>query len=530
MTSGLPLNTIQQGDCLGVMRCWPDNSVHCVVTSPPYWGLRDYGIEPSVWGGDAACEHEWGEQGKSNSRNRNKAPGGIHEDRKDGSMPVQLHPSTGCFCMKCGAWRGCYGLEPTPELFVEHTVTIFREVRRVLRDDGTLWLNLGDSYTSGGRATYGTFTPDSKQASHAAIKNSPRMSQPTGLKPKDMVGIPWRVAFALQADGWYLRQDIIWHKPNPMPDSVTDRCTKAHEYLFLMSKSPRYFYDAWAIKEPMAEASAERYGYAFGGTKSQALVEANKHGVGQRTRPVGAREPGAGRNKRSVWTIATAPFKEKHFATFPPELVRPCIRAGTSAKGCCPECGAPWKRVVEKRDTGRVQKMADGWDTGPGGHGTVHRDGREKGNAGVPVTESKTIGWRPTCKCYEPQWSERCDVLVEVLKEKARCRNTRKRERQDKAGSWRGRASRYAERWLMPREHAAFYAEPCLVFDPFGGSGTTGMVAAQEHRGYVMIERNPKYVEMARTTRLAAVETGVPAEESKAGQLSLFGSVPSVAK
>lgn len=262
--------TIRHGDCREVLRTLPDESVHCCVTSPPYFGLRDYGV------------------------------------------------------------AGQIGLEPTPEAFIAEMVEVFREVRRVLRGDGTLWLNLGDSYANDGKWGGSTGGLHQKALHGSAIGRGKRS---TGLKPKDLIGIPWRAAFALQADGWYLRQDIIWAKPNPMPESVTDRCTKAHEYIFLLSKSQRYYYDAKAVEEPLSEGSAERYSYAFGGAKSDALIEANKTGMGQRTRVSGTREMPTGRNRRSVWSISTEPFKEAHFATFPPSLIEPCVKAG------CPDSG-----------------------------------------------------------------------------------------------------------------------------------------------------------------------------------------------
>jgi len=233
---------IIEGDCVEVMRELPDESVQTCITSPPYWGLRDYGVE------------------------------------------------------------GQLGLEPTPEEYVANLVAVFREVRRVLRTDGTLWLNLGDSYTSGGRAP----TPD-------------------GLKPKDLVGIPWAVAFALRADGWYLRSDIVWAKGNPMPESVTDRPTRAHEFIFLLSKSPRYYYDADAIREA---DSGRPSGNGF--VRDHRLSYRNADGTGRGRDEQW--EPGGGRNKRSVWTVAIQPFPGAHFATFPPALIEPCVLAG-SAEG-----------------------------------------------------------------------------------------------------------------------------------------------------------------------------------------------------
>lgn len=248
------------GDATEQLKTIDEGTVQTCITSPPYFGLRDYGVEGQI------------------------------------------------------------GLEETPEAFTQKLVEVFREVRRVLKDDGTLWLNLGDSYAGGGQGGHA----DGKV--NKAVKY-PHLKKPStlGLKPKDLIGIPWRVAFALQADGWYLRQDIIWHKPNPMPESVTDRCTKAHEYIFLLSKSPRYYFDHEAIKEAANEKYAERYKYGFGGAKNIAL-EATGKGA---TKPIGDRDFHPTRNKRSVWTVTTKPYKGAHFATFPPDLIEPCILAGS---------------------------------------------------------------------------------------------------------------------------------------------------------------------------------------------------------
>lgn len=265
---------IKQGDCRDLLAQMPDESVHCCVTSPPYFGLRDYG----------------------------------HADQ--------------------------IGLEPTPAAYVEQMVAVFREVRRVLRDDGTLWLNLGDSYA----ANRGYQVPSTKggpKHSESQAAGGKGSIVPDGLKPKDLIGIPWRVAFALQADGWYLRQDIIWHKPNPMPESVRDRCTKAHEYLFLLSKSERYHFDAEAMREPAVK----------GPQRMQANPKtARRRSVG----PMARGEEGFNhqyadseriwaadgkRNRRSVWTVATKPYPEAHFATYPPALIEPCILAGCPHEG-----------------------------------------------------------------------------------------------------------------------------------------------------------------------------------------------------
>src|SRR5262245_28554154 len=351
----------------------PAESVHCVVTSPPYWGLRDYGT--ATWeGGDEGCDH----RGPPMRTYKGGAPDEHREFFKEQ-------------CAKCGARRidSQLGLEPTPEEYVANMVAVFREVRRVLRSDGTVWLNLGDSYASGevGRVDAPSKAPG--LAVTQASRRERRIKQRTGLKPKDLVGIPWRVAFALQADGWYLRSDIIWSKPNPMPESVTDRPTKAHEYLFLLSKSARYYYDADAVREPHTDSTLNRIEYG--------LKHRHPADVGVGIPPVDTDRMGerfanpAGRNLRSVWTIATQPYPGAHFATFPAKLVEPCIKAGTSQKGVCPECGAPWVREVER--TGEATQPG----TGKAGQDGWSRNDMGNGRAGMFVATSTTTGWRPSC-------------------------------------------------------------------------------------------------------------------------------------
>lgn len=270
--------TIFCGDCREVLKQLPDESVQCCVTSPPYWGLRDYGH------------------------------------------------------------AGQLGQEATPEQYTEHLVLVFEEVRRMLRDDGILWLNLGDSYSSGGRTTQvaptlRTSTNDSASGKHANLNGlCCRPGSPENCKPKDLIGIPWMVAFALRNAGWYLRQEIIWSKPNPMPESVTDRCTKSHEQIFLLSKSAHYHYDADAIKEPCSDDMQWRasQGYTRG---ANGKVDASRHDI-DTLRGEHAKEiKSEGRNKRSVWTVPTQPFSEAHFATFPPDLIKPCILAGCPVGG-----------------------------------------------------------------------------------------------------------------------------------------------------------------------------------------------------
>lgn len=291
----------------------PDNFIDCCVTSPPYWGLRDYGT--AKWeGGDASCDH--------------KIPDVEHDPKRGMSDSVSSHTlrfnKTNCY--KCGAIRidNQLGLEKTPEEYVARMVEVFREVKRVLKPEGTLWLNLGDSYVSSPAGNFGSGTKPGNGGAYRAPK--PKMNYPQLYKPKDLVGIPWLIAFALRADGWFLRQDIIWSKPNPMPESVTDRCTKSHEYIFLMAKSQKYYYNNEAIKEsyqslpekPRNRAS-EGYNESFSGGRFSP-GERDYYGNG-------------GRNKRSVWTISTKPFKESHFATFPEDLIIPCVLAGCQKDG-----------------------------------------------------------------------------------------------------------------------------------------------------------------------------------------------------
>jgi DNA modification methylase len=261
----IELNKIYEGDCLTFLKQMPDNFIDCCVTSPPYYGLRDYGVDGQI------------------------------------------------------------GLDETPEQYVQKLVEVFREVRRVLKPEGTLWLNLGDSYAS---STKGSGGPSSKQDSNAGSRYNPRKFN-HGVKEKDLMGIPWMVAFALRVDGWYLRQDIIWHKRNPMPESVTDRCTKSHEYIFLLAKSQKYYYDYEAIQEPSVAAGELR---RFNDPKK---IE---RGMGKI--PTGNESPDAlpyeikdNRNKRSVWTVNTKPYKDAHFAVYPEKLIVDCIKAG------CPENG-----------------------------------------------------------------------------------------------------------------------------------------------------------------------------------------------
>jgi DNA modification methylase len=326
---------IFHGNALSVLRELPDESVNCCVTSPPYWGLRDY--QTGEWeGGDPECDHQPVFSPRA-ERDENGYYGGraIVDAQDRGTKAFKDK------CGKCGAMRidDQIGLEETPEEYVKHIVGVFSEVKRVLRTDGTLWLNLGDSYSGSGKgrnpdgtAHHAGFETNRKQSTSKGtlIGNVQGGIVPTGCKPKDLVGIPWMAAFALRRDGWYLRQDIIWAKPNPMPESVTDRCTKSHEYVFLLTKSARYYYNAVAIAEKALNAGK----VVSLGEKSFSKGSAN--GLGIEPSGNGAKDEYQvveTRNKRSVWNIATEPFPDAHFATYPTDLVRPCILAGCPSGG-----------------------------------------------------------------------------------------------------------------------------------------------------------------------------------------------------
>ncbi len=447
--------TFYVGDAVNVLRGLPNDSVHCCVTSPPYWGLRDYGLEPVIWGGSARCHHRWLEVLQPAANGLVNSPmTGDTLNAKAATRTVKLSGS----CPRCGAWRGQLGLEPTPELYVSHLAEVFREVRRVLRDDGTLWLNLGDCYATGGgkvatapgggeqgarwsgyRGTRG----ESNKHSAGAIGplTQPNRLSIAGLKPKDLVGIPWRAAFALQADGWYLRSDIVWSKPNPLPESVRDRPTKSHEYLFLLTKRERYYYDQVALMEPCASGPSAvrkmlngvpRVGGKHLASADRRLKVSRLTAIG-RLHAVGSP---AGRNRRSVWHIATAPFSGAHFATFPGELVGPCILAGTSEAGCCLRCQKPWSRRTSTSYSNPGHRSTNG-------PRSLSRRSETPGFSSRLEKQVETLGWQPACHCRQRR-------------------------------------------------------VPCVVLDPFAGAGTTNLVAQELGRQSIYIDIKEEYAQMAR--------------------------------
>ncbi len=419
-----------------------------------------------IWDAQEGCEHAWGEEKTIRKFGRHGDNAQCGNTKKD-AMAAELNQ--GQFCQLCGAWRGCLGLEPNPELYIKHMVEIFSELRRVLRNDGTFWLNMGDSYAGGGRGGKNGCGKGSLE--EGRYDKGQKIGLPTGkiegMKPKDLCGIPWMLAFALRADGWWLRSDIIWEKPNPMPESVTDRPTKAHEYLFLLTKSSKYFYDNEAIKEAHSPDGRKVTTTTIG-------PGAHKNHLGSAGHE---RWPNSGRNKRTVWTIPTQPMPEAHFATFPEKLIEPCILAGTSEKGCCVECEAPWKRITEKGEIISRGGSTKGVRAKIGNEsGLLRNDNKDE----KVCRESKTIGWKPSCGCYgtEPlptipkQGKDEDDIFYQtriapILQ-----------ERKNLLDLWQ-----------------PLKAIPCTALDIFGGSMTTAIVSHKHGRKFIMIELSKEYID-----------------------------------
>lgn len=478
-----------------------------MVTSPPYWGLRDYGTGSWEGGRDPKCEHK--------VRLNHDAAGTSTLTR---SKETVHHAKEGFkdHCPRCGARRidQQLGSEPTVQEYVGKLVAIFRELRRVLRDNGTVWLNLGDSYSSGGASHTGRQDNQPNVGARRVFSGDGGDVRRRPLPDGNLVGVPWRVAFALQEDGWVLRQDIIYSKPSPMPESVTNRCTKAHEYIFLLTKGRDYFYDAEAIKEESSGDSgwAKQREKGVDTWKYNATPEREKV-TGQNTNASTFGGLGT-RNKRSVWTVSHGGgYQGAHFATYPPALIEPCILAGTSEHGCCPRCGASWERVVGK---GRVS-------TRPGQNSKVNRKREELKINSTPgqsqcgssstlgnvvgnrdperhVTDTRTLGWRPGCKCYG------LELIGDPPSEPNKGPKETEPDFQARYASWRAKQTEWEARWkaLKPAYDRAWDpdddgegagAVPCVVLDPFIGSGTTALVCLDKGRACWGIDLSKEYLD-----------------------------------
>ncbi len=580
-------------------------SVSCCITSPPYWGLRDYGLAPEIWGGDSDCQHEWGNE-RIIATGRHDCDSELRKGRTPAGNETA---STGQFCRLCGAWRGCLGLEPTPELYIEHLIYVFDKVRNVLRDDGTLWVNLGDSYISSGQVNNHQETriaeilPQVKsdpmdswaagffdgEGNIAIVKNAGREAGKLRItaaqvdknpierlqylfggsirkakankvkwrdywvwelsaqkavdalkrmepclivkkqqaylayefqstvgdnnkkprltdeiiekrldikrqisllnhnvedkykppKAKDLALIPEHFVIAMQRAGWWVRSTIIWNKPNPMPESCTDRPTTSHDYIYLFTKAARYFYDADAVRE-----EAE-YGYSLQSGSFDASI-GGKHG----SKTVKPGDGMGGRNLRSVWTIATKPFKDAHFATFPPEIPEKCIKAGTPVK-ICAECGVAWVRVVEKGFTDHDGETDTAYNTGKSSAGRLAKLRQAaRAQGGEYVNTTKTLGFRPNCECYDSEYRKMLP----------RTKHGRKRHQQEAQGEWILRARRRPGKMEWQGNKA-------IVLDIFGGSGTVAEVANKLGHDAVLIEASTEYCKLAKK-RLTFVNQG----------------------
>jgi DNA modification methylase len=506
------LNRTHFGDCRDSMRKMiaAGVRVNCIVTSPPYWGLRDYGT--ATWeGGDAACDHKGKPVRTTANINRNTGTG---NDVKN-ALKLQFFKE---FCGLCGALRvdSQIGLENTPEEYVEHLVEVFSLARGLLTDDGVLWLNLGDSYANDskwGGATGG------KHAAALHGTNVGRGRRTSGLKSKDLCEIPSDVVRALRADGWWLRSRMPWVKRNGMPESATDRPANSVEYVFLLTKSEQCFYDNFAVKMPQAEhertrrlAEQERglttkyqlrrdspHGqHAPGATGCARSVEAR-----QALAQSGVRNWRTGDGFLSTWqgmatddggdpmafVVNTRPYKGAHFAAFPPLLIEPCILAGTSAHGHCQDCGAGWERVLEKGAADLAHQQACGGDAQGEYHGDAVKEyaGTGAQNASAVkarilqgMRQTSTVGWRPTCICYP-----RADEWVDIPKPK----NPESPTDSELLEIERIKALR--------TELLAFYRPmkviKAVLLDMFGGSGTTAQVAQQFGRDWILCELNQDY-------------------------------------
>jgi len=392
---------IYNKDCRSMLELEAE-SIQCVITSPPYWGLRKYsGNQDLIWG-DNHCEHRWGQEllvDKQGNWDTWKANDGKAEDRFTRKR-AEGGSSQGSFCSLCGAWKGAFGLEPTPEMYVQHTIEILREIKRVLRKDGVVFWNIGDSYATS-HAEVGTIDRETGWTSTTAkidMKDRGRTSTKGHpiLKPKDLCLIPFRIAIAAQEDGWWVRSVIIWSKNNPMPESVTDRPTESHEYILMLTKSKNYYWDADAVREPISESyAADKRPH---GVLRQRFYPNSKYVkagmVEHDSSPFPSGERADGRNLRSVWEFPTQPYPEAHFAVFPEKLPELCIKAATPEVGCCSKCGKPWVRIVEKK---RAEPQRQNWRFQKDTEG--RSDYSEAG--GWYDAQNITLGWQPTCNCKD---------------------------------------------------------------------------------------------------------------------------------
>lgn len=572
----LDLNRIYQGDCRELLRLVPERSIHLVITSPPYWGLRNYGNHDTVWGGVPGCDHVWGD---AICRTSN-ANYGEENDAFNREQGYGRHASRGCYCKRkramseeelqlvesrlirlfrkglvespaverylemlrsqktaCGAWLGTLGLEPTLNQHLRNLGEIFELVRQVLHPHGVVVVNYGDAYAQQGRqATQGELADDRERATQKGYRtdafagysgwNRAAGTASKTLRPKQLLGLPWRVAFALQRRGWWLRSDIIWWKRNALPESVQDRPGRDHEYVFLLARQARYFYDSAAVRQALKQGTVERESrQRLNGPRAwrNGDCPASSGHLG----PIKSSEIAGGRLLRTVWDIPTRATKEDHTATFPPELVRRSILFGTSCVGVCPECKTPLRPVYEKLEQDEEWARACGANTKVSEGNSWAYKGRsrkayqETGAQDPGATKARIIaglcprrlaGADPGCKCHPmPPRPVRPKRPLKPLRGKPASWPAEVREQylaekhfyEHCLEIWQEEYLEWAAgvRQLHP-------TEPAVVLDPFAGSGTTSVVAHELGRDHLGFELNVKYWTLA-TEQLAAAQAGM---------------------
>ena len=368
------MNTrIIHAHALDALRTMPDKSVHCCISSPPYWGLRSYGTEPQIWGGDQHCNHQWMTSPSAHRAKPTRKTSAMRHSSTSQAQAQATIEEPSDFCGLCGAWRGEHGLEPTMELWIANAVSIFAEIHRVLRDDGTLWINIGDTYATdqNGRPAAAVRT---LQTDDRSFRDKPFSTATAAIPSKNRLMLPARLAIALQDAGWYCRDELIWFKPNPMPSSARDRTCPAHEMVYLLAKQPRYYFDDIAILEDSSPKTRP-------GRKDGKTINPIDGGNGFDRRPGTLHRSlrPTKRMRRSVWSINPEPCRDAHFATFPTKLILPMIEASTSEVGVCVHCGAPFQRISRKET-----------DPSPADPAFVSYS-------------YITTGWRPSCNCRNPK-------------------------------------------------------------------------------------------------------------------------------
>lgn len=464
------------GDCREVLKTLPEKSVHTCVTSPPYLGLRSYGT--ATWeGGDGECDHT-----PPPRQPRSERPD-VHGFGTRSVLAAQDEGflARGGSCGRCGAIRVDkeIGREPSPDEYTDAMVHVFREVRRVLRDDGVAWLNLGDSFCStdkwgGGKSgNSGKHTVDGGDVPSWAV----RARKPTmpGIKPKDLVGVPWMIAFALRADGWYLRDAIVGRKTAPMPESIKDRCTQSYEMIFLLTKKPRYYFDAESIREPAVLTAGSGNGYV----RDERLKMQNADGT-PRGSEKGWNDVGGGRNRRNVWDWAPEPSKIKHYALMPSKIVDPCVLAGCPEKVCA-ECGKPWMSADGPRALDRSRRQAR----------RALEIAEAAGLTDAHLEAIRAVGITDVGKSQVTQSGfGNNDPVVQGLADEAK---------EVLGGYYReftfARPSRGP---LVASCSCDAGTMPGTVLDPFAGAATTGLVSLRRGRSFIGIELSPVFAEMGR--------------------------------